>query len=193
MGPDGRRAEVPSSAQLGSARWTIEAGQPGRKPARVCVARSRVRPMVRLYIAHVGGRPTWSDCSRPSLRIGRWVAPWLLRMAPGRQLHAHVAWAVCVGSDLHMVRMYIAHVGVDPPGVTAAGRRCGLDGGLHRGSIAWYPGPNPPRKPHEPCVCSPLSGPTYGALVVHSPRGGRPTWSDCSRAGVHRGADAVLC
>jgi hypothetical protein len=60
-----------------------------------------------------------------------------------------------------MVRLYIAHVGVDPPGVTAAGRRCGLDGGLHRGSFAWYPGPSLTRKPHEPCSCSPLSGQTY--------------------------------
>ena len=24
---------------------------------------------------------------------------------------------------------------------SCAGRRCGLDGGLHRGSFAWYPGP----------------------------------------------------
>ena len=46
-------------------------------------------------------------------------------------------------------------------------RRCGLDGGLHRGSIAWCPGPNPTRKPREPWVCSPLSGQTYGA-DVHS-------------------------
>ncbi len=29
-----------------------------------------------------------------------------------------------------VVRLYMAHMGVDPPGVTAAGRRCGLDGGL---------------------------------------------------------------
>ena len=49
--------------------------------------------------------------------------------------------------------------------VSAAGRRCGLDGGLHRGSFAWDPGPNLTRKPHEPWVCSPLSGKAYGAPV----------------------------
>ena len=38
-----------------------------------------------------GGRPTWSDCARPSLRIGRWVAPWLDRMVPGPQPHAQTA------------------------------------------------------------------------------------------------------
>jgi hypothetical protein len=40
---------------------------------RVCVARSRVRPMVRLYIAHVGVEvplPTWSDFSRAGLHRG---------------------------------------------------------------------------------------------------------------------------
>jgi hypothetical protein len=74
-------------------------------------------------------------------------------------------------------------------------RRCGLDGGLHRGSFAWYPGPNLTRKPHEPCACSPLSGQTYGAFV-HSPCGGRPTWSDCGGrrcgldGGLHRGSFA---
>ena len=43
-------------------------------------------------------------------------------------------------------------------------------------------------KPHVPCACSPLSGPsqTYGALV-HSSRGGRPTWSACSWPRLHRG------
>jgi len=45
-------------------------------------------------------------------------------------------------------------------GVPAAGRRCGLDGGLHRGSFAWDPGPNLTRKPHGPCVRSPLSAQT---------------------------------
>ena len=73
-----------------------------------------------------------------------------------------------------------------PASVSAAGRRCGLDGGLHRGSFAWDPGPNLTRKPHEPWVCSPLSGQTYGA-PVHSPRGGPPTWSDCSRPSLRIG------
>ena len=56
------------------------------------------------------------------------------------------------------------------------------------GLFAWYPGPNRMRKPHEPCACSPLSGQTYGALV-HSSRGGRPTWSDCAdrRCGLDGG------
>ena len=86
-----------------------------------------------------------------------------------------------------MVRMYIAHVGVDPPGVTAAGRRCRLDGRRwHRGSIAWYPGPNPTRKPHEPCACSPLSGPTCqcGADV-------NSYWPKPKFEGAKR--DAVVC
>ena len=55
---------------------------------------------------------------------------------------------------------------------TSLWNQCGLDGGLHRGSFAWYLGRNLTRKLHEPCACSPLSGPTYGA-DVHSPRGGR--------------------
>ena len=82
-----------------------------------------------------------------------------------------------------------------PTSRSCAGRRCGLDGGLHRGSFAWYPGRNLTRKLHEPCVCSPLSGPTYDA-DVHSPRGGRPTWSDCAGrrcgldGGLHRGSFA---
>ena len=73
-----------------------------------------------------------------------------------------------------------------------ADRRCGLDGGLHRGSFAWYPGPNRTRKPHEPCACRPLSGQTYGALV-HSSRGGRLTWSDCAdrRCGLDDGAGSL--
>ena len=39
------------------------------------------------------------------------------------------------------VRLYIAHVGVDPPGVTAAAVVVDWTVGLHRGSFAWYPGP----------------------------------------------------
>ena len=152
--------------------------------SRGCVARSRVRPMVRLYIAHVGVDP-------PGVTAPTVVADWTVgctvarshgTRAPTPRASRMSRVRVARSRVRPMVRMYIAHVGVDPPGVTAAGRRCGLDGGLHRGSIAWYPGPNPTRKPHEPCACSPLSGPTYGA-DVHSPRGGRPTWSDCSRAG----------
>ena len=82
-----------------------------------------------------------------------------------------------------------------PTSRSCAGRRCGLDGGLHRGSFAWYPGRNLTRKLHEPCACSPLSGPTYGA-DVHSSCGGRPTWSECSRPSLqigrrwHRGSIA---
>ena len=152
--------------------------------SRVRVARSRVRPMVRLYIAHVGVDP-------PGVTAPTVVADWTVGCTVARShgTRAPTPRANCMSRGClarsrvrPMVRMYIAHVGVDPPGVTAAGRRCGLDGGLHRGSFAWHPGPNPTRKSHEPCV----SGPTYGA-DVHSPRGGRPTWSDCSRPSLRIG------
>jgi hypothetical protein len=75
--------------------------------SRVLVVRSRVRPMVRLYIAHVGiidDRPTWSDCGARRCGLDGAFAPWLVRMvrvrAPTSRANP-MKWlcaTVCVGA-----------------------------------------------------------------------------------------------
>ena len=52
---------------------------------------------------------------------------------------------------------------------SCAGRRCGLDGGLHRGSFAWYPGRNLTRKLHGHCMWKRLAGrPTADPRLVQA-------------------------
>ena len=89
--------------------------------SRVRVARSRVRPMVRLYIAHVGVDP-------PGVTAPTVVADWTVgcAVAGSHGTRAPTARAsrmsrvrVARSRVRPMVRLYIAHVGVDPPGVTA--------------------------------------------------------------------------
>ena len=66
-----------------------------------------------------------------------------------------------------MVRLYIAHVGVDPPQWgDCGGRRCGLDGGLHRGSFARHRGLDPTLRPHGPFSVEPSA--------YHDESGGLP-------------------
>ena len=155
---------------------------------RGCGARSRVRPMVRLYLAHVGVDPPGVTAAGRRCGLDGGLHRGSIASDPGpnptRKPHEPCACSPLsgptYGADVHSSR------GGRPTWSDCAGRRCGLDGGLHRGSFAWDPGPNPTRKPHGPWACSPLSGPTYGA-DVHSPRGGRPTWSDCSRPSLRIG------
>ena len=134
-----------------------------------------------------GGRPTWSDCAGRRCGLDGGLHRGSLAWHPGPSL-ARKPHEPCACSPLSG-QTYGALVhssrGGRPTWGDCAGRRYGLDGGLHRGSLAWHPGPSLTRKPHEPCACSPLSGQTYVAHV-----GGRPTWSDCSRAGLHRGSFA---
>ena len=159
-----------------------------RPIALSCVARSRVRPMVRMYIAHVGVDPP--GVTAPGRRCG--LDGGLHRGSiasdpgpnPTRKPHEPCACSPLsgptYGADVH------SSCGGRPTWSDCSRPSLQIGRRWHRGSIAWYPGPNPTRKPHEPCACSPLSGPTYGALV-HSSRGGRPTWSDCSRPSLRIG------
>ena len=122
---------------------------------------------------HGGGRPSWSDCSRPSLRIRRrWhrgSIAWYPGPNPTRKPHEPCACSPLsgptYGADVH------SSCGGRPTWSDCSRPSLQIGRRWHRGSIAWYPGPNPTRKPHEPCACSPLSGPTYGA-DVHSSCGG---------------------
>jgi hypothetical protein len=193
----GRRCGLDGGLHRGSFAW-----YPGRNLTRKlhepCVCSPLSGPT---YGADVhsprGGRPTWSDCAGRRCGLDGGLHRGSFAWYPGRNLTRKLHEpCVCsplsgptYGADVHSPR------GGRPTWSDCAGRRCGLDGGLHRGSFAWYPGRNLTRKLHEPCACSPLSGPTYGA-DVHSPRGGRPTWSDCAGrrcgldGGLHRGSFA---
>ena len=125
--------------------------------SRVRVARSRVRPMVRMYIAHVGVDP-------PGVTAPAVVADWTVGCTVARShgtrapaSRANRIGRVCVGRSRvrPMVRMYIAHwhVGVE---VSLPTWSDFSRAGLHRGSIACHLGRNlrVRRLTHGPCVCS---------------------------------------
>jgi hypothetical protein len=84
----GRRCRLDGGGTVARSHGTRGPTPRANRMSRVRVARSRVRPMVRLYIAHVGVEvplPTWSDFSRAGLHRG-WIACHLGRNLRVRRL-----------------------------------------------------------------------------------------------------------